>query len=636
MRSARWGLFLVLLAVLLFPKSAAAAPFIGLPFRIDDTMWGGEVAAACNPGRRVCLVVWSDSDNSLRYRFLSEDGRMLGSGSEGLSMGYGPDIAYNAASDQFLVVWAYEYTRTDTDIIAARIYGDGAGSPRVFKITGTYDQDLSPRVDTAGAQGFLVVFERSATLNQILGQRVSADGVGGDLLGGTFGIGPLTTYQWLADVAYSPAALAYAVPYHTRQEVRLQLVSTAGALLGSVQDFGEGERVSVAGDFGDPSRPFLLTYLDVIGPSPPYAFAVRGYFVGSIGEPLQPSMVLSTDFTDAAPVTRGPGAFGVAWCQRDISQNIWVQLVRPNGAMEPAHNASAADYDVANQDEQRPELASGAGRSLVLWIGYAEGSVGLYGRWFTTGYTFAGQVRKGTPMTGSPLAGVTVQLYGDNDASLFTGPPVLIAETTTAADGSFEITYGPGYDYTHFHVVEVDPPGTVSTEATAPAPGAPNPANLTTVTYSGPLELGYYPDIAFWDRQTPPEARFTVTPASGPVSTNFTFDAQATTDAEEPLGSLVCRWDWENDGTYDTDWSSSCWVQHRYATAGTRTVRLQVKDSSGLTGTATRSVTVTVPVALTATGTATVVPTATPKPTKTPVPPAAKSGVRLPLVFVNR
>ncbi|NPV06942.1 MAG: hypothetical protein HPY83_03130 [Anaerolineae bacterium] len=303
MRSARWGLLLVLLAVLLFPKSAAAAPFIGLPFRIDDTIWGGEVAAACNPGRRVCLVVWSDSDNSLRYRFLSEDGRMLGSGSEGLSMGYGPDIAYNAASDQFLVVWAYEYTPTDTDIIAARVNGDGAGSPRVFKITGTYDQDLSPRVDAAGAQGFLVVFERSATLNQILGQRVSADGVGGDLLEGTFGIGPLTTYQWLADVAYSPAALAYAVPYHTRQEVKLQLVSTAGALLGSVQDFGEGERVSVAGDFADPSRPFLLTYLDVIGPSPPYAFAVRGYFVGPNGEPLQPSMVLSTDFTDAAPVT---------------------------------------------------------------------------------------------------------------------------------------------------------------------------------------------------------------------------------------------------------------------------------------------------------------------------------------------
>jgi formylglycine-generating enzyme required for sulfatase activity len=94
---------------------------------------------------------------------------------------------------------------------------------------------------------------------------------------------------------------------------------------------------------------------------------------------------------------------------------------------------------------------------------------------------------------------------------------------------------------------------------------------------------------------TAPTASFTVTPATGDTLTSFEADASACSDAQDAVSALQVRWDWENDGMWDTDWSATKTANHQYGTVGTKTIRLSVKDTDGGTDDTTRTVTVTGP-----------------------------------------
>jgi len=89
---------------------------------------------------------------------------------------------------------------------------------------------------------------------------------------------------------------------------------------------------------------------------------------------------------------------------------------------------------------------------------------------------------------------------------------------------------------------------------------------------------------------TPPVASFTVTPAIGSVSTIFAFDASACSDAEDPPSALQVRWDWENDGVNDTQWSLTKTAGHQYTAEGTYVVRLEVKDTAWAINSTTKQV----------------------------------------------
>ena len=95
-------------------------------------------------------------------------------------------------------------------------------------------------------------------------------------------------------------------------------------------------------------------------------------------------------------------------------------------------------------------------------------------------------------------------------------------------------------------------------------------------------------------QNTAPIASFTITPASGgTTATVFTFDASGCTDNNEDGTSVLeVRWDWNNDGTWDTDYSTTKTATHQYTTEGNKTINLEVKDTGGLTNTVTKSVSV--------------------------------------------
>ena len=90
---------------------------------------------------------------------------------------------------------------------------------------------------------------------------------------------------------------------------------------------------------------------------------------------------------------------------------------------------------------------------------------------------------------------------------------------------------------------------------------------------------------------TAPLAKYTYSPPSGDTTHTYTFDASLSTDAESG-SALKYRWDIDNDGQWESDFSTIATMQHRFTIAGSRIVRLQVKDEGGLVASTVKSVSV--------------------------------------------
>jgi PKD repeat protein len=74
--------------------------------------------------------------------------------------------------------------------------------------------------------------------------------------------------------------------------------------------------------------------------------------------------------------------------------------------------------------------------------------------------------------------------------------------------------------------------------------------------------------------------------AGGPYYANIeediTFDGSGSYDPDGEITGY--RWDFENDGNYDTGWLSSPYVTHSYSISGDKTIKLQVKDDGDYLG----------------------------------------------------
>jgi uncharacterized protein (TIGR02145 family) len=78
-----------------------------------------------------------------------------------------------------------------------------------------------------------------------------------------------------------------------------------------------------------------------------------------------------------------------------------------------------------------------------------------------------------------------------------------------------------------------------------------------------------------------PLADFIISCQMADTTTIFTVDASPSQDAESPSFSLKVRWDWENDGQWDSEFSLLKQSAHRFCTAGCYTISLEVKDQDG-------------------------------------------------------
>lgn len=79
-----------------------------------------------------------------------------------------------------------------------------------------------------------------------------------------------------------------------------------------------------------------------------------------------------------------------------------------------------------------------------------------------------------------------------------------------------------------------------------------------------------------------PEARYTVNPSRGDSNTQFFFDASGVSDAEDPVSSLEICWDWDNDGVYDTEFTTEKTSIHQYNSTGVYFPLMLVRDTKGM------------------------------------------------------
>lgn len=94
------------------------------------------------------------------------------------------------------------------------------------------------------------------------------------------------------------------------------------------------------------------------------------------------------------------------------------------------------------------------------------------------------------------------------------------------------------------------------------------------------------------DGNAAPVASFMVASPTVAEHVAVAVDASGSTDDHDPA-DLEVRWDWEDDGTWDTAFSKEKTASHVYSTPGTKRIRLEVRDAGGLTATVTRMVEVT-------------------------------------------
>lgn len=80
-----------------------------------------------------------------------------------------------------------------------------------------------------------------------------------------------------------------------------------------------------------------------------------------------------------------------------------------------------------------------------------------------------------------------------------------------------------------------------------------------------------------------PHPLFTVTPGTGNILTTFVFDASCTSDDEDSLNQLRFRWDFKENGSWTTDFSSSPQATWKYDKARPYHPRMQAIDPSGKT-----------------------------------------------------
>lgn len=159
-----------------------------------------------------------------------------------------------------------------------------------------------------------------------------------------------------------------------------------------------------------------------------------------------------------------------------------------------------------------------------------------------SGYTFTGHVYRVTPdSSNTPIAGVTVLLYGDDDAAPKSGNERLLQVATTTPAGVFSLSWSTEVappllagafslsltavittNYAYLHLIEVDLPEHISVAA---ATGSGSALTVSTISFHLPAP-GTYGDNTFWDKLLSPPTIWLVANStdSGPNSLRWAIE----------------------------------------------------------------------------------------------------------------
>jgi len=147
-------------------------------------------------------------------------------------------LAYNPDRDEYLVVWGgYDSGGADSDLQGQRVAADGTPVGDLLTINQAVGDQLEPAVSyNAATQEYLVVWTdyRADPDGDVYGQRVSGDG---NLAGSDFPVGATETLQNRPDVAYNPTDNLYLAVWRDRRGPAVyvygQVIEANGVLSGT-------------------------------------------------------------------------------------------------------------------------------------------------------------------------------------------------------------------------------------------------------------------------------------------------------------------------------------------------------------------------------------------------------------------
>ena len=136
-----------------------------------------------------------------------------------------------------------------------------------------------------------------------------------------------------------------------------------------------------------------------------------------------------------------------------------------------------------------------------------------------------------------------------------------------------------------------DPDTTVPYEFTYVIPQS-QPKDSTVVLQAKAIDsagsTGISDGVHLLVRNDPPVPSFTAV-VSGALE--VTVDASASTDTETATGDLKVRGDFNNDGTWETEFSTTKVATWIYPSEGTQTIRMEIQDGIGQTATLSKDIT---------------------------------------------
>ncbi len=119
----------------------------------------------------------------------------------------------------------------------------------------------------------------------------------------------------------------------------------------------------------------------------------------------------------------------------------------------------------------------------------------------------------------------------------------------------------------------------------------PGPDGIGDVPYLNASQQDRFPLIEPYTGG--PRAAFFVSDNQSVVGATLVFNASFSWDPGGQNSSLSVRWDFDDDGVWDVNWTTEETAQWQYLEPGVYTVRLEVRDSHGLTSNRTMQVEIT-------------------------------------------
>ncbi len=541
------------------------------------------------------LAVWQDQRDghwaiygqrlSHRGEPLEEPWAIEADGNDNVS----PAVAYGVNQGTFVVVWRDE----QADKLEGRQVQPGGDSTVLFSVTSSAGGE-HPRIayDQVG-DGFVVVWDNG---DDVLARAL--DGLGFPIGGPTTTVAGGAGHQTFPDLAFGLADQLFLVAWHEDlsgvDRVYGQLVDESAFLVGL--------NFPIAGGDGIARNYVSVAYKDATKGSPQPVGGASPQPVG--GEAAAEYMVVYQRQTAA------------------LDNDIYARRLSTNGT--PIGSEIVVRDEAESIDQAWPQVfySPAGGLYFVLWSEDqgAGTDYDLYGRWldylgepvgsllpFFRYYGYAGYARmaydpdhdQGLAVWMDARRGVWGDVYARLGALDMAPPTALFTRDPTVGrlGDSFTLDASPSRD-------NLTPSGALAVRWDWTSDGAwdtawdldksatiiPPVQGVYTVTLqvrdlmwlTDTVSLPIY--VLPASGNTPPQAYLTVLPLVAQAGAEFELNATGCTDAETPYADLEVRWDWENDGVWNTQFSKNDKViTHVYTDAGLHAVRVEVRDGGLLT-----------------------------------------------------